>query len=121
MREATVKKEEEILRVFQETKEMNIKFVSYDGEYPNLCCGTLTLLINGVYVRFGQDNLCDYSSFWTSGAGYFSDDIIGDHSGKRDWLLSEYAEIPEYLTPYSNELIKIFNNNVEPGCCGGCT
>ena len=31
----------------------HVKFVSYDGEYPNLCTGTLVLNIDGTDYSFG--------------------------------------------------------------------
>ena len=34
---------------------MNIEFVSYTGEYPNLCNGILTLKIDNKIVKFGVD------------------------------------------------------------------
>lgn len=34
------------------TKE-NVKFVSYTGDFPNLCSGVLTLEIDGNPVSFG--------------------------------------------------------------------
>jgi hypothetical protein len=32
---------------------MNIEFVSYNGKYPNLCSGKLTVKIDGKEVSFG--------------------------------------------------------------------
>ena len=34
-----------------------VKFVSYTGEYPNLCDGVLTLEIDGVQYKFGHNFL----------------------------------------------------------------
>lgn len=39
----------------------NIKFISYTGEYPNLCRGVLTLKIDGKILRFGYGE--DYEPF----------------------------------------------------------
>ena len=44
-----------------------VKFISYDGELPNLCSGILTLEIEGKTVTFGSNNCCDYDRFWISG------------------------------------------------------
>lgn len=32
---------------------MKIEFVSYDGEYPNLCSGVFTVKLDGVETSFG--------------------------------------------------------------------
>lgn len=51
---------------------MKIEFVSFTGEYPVLCFGALTLMIDGKAVTFGySDNrrgiVYDYRPFWGSG------------------------------------------------------
>lgn len=101
---------------------MEIKFVSYDGCYPNLCSGTLTLEIDGEYYWFGsympKDKNC-YDQFWASGGKVWFDDDWEDHLSTGKWKLNKRA-LPEFLKPYGNELIKIFNENVPYGCCGGC-
>lgn len=38
-----------------------VEFVGYNGKYPNLCRGTLTLKIDGKLVRFGMQE--KHSSF----------------------------------------------------------
>lgn len=51
----------------------HVKFVSYTGNYPNLCRGDLTLKIDGEIVTFGygfdSDDKPKYDIFWSSG-GY---------------------------------------------------
>lgn len=60
-----------------------IKFISYDGDFPNLCRGVLTVEIDGKIVKFGHNveqydydsdsyldedkNNPNYDEFWTSG------------------------------------------------------
>ena len=34
-----------------------VKFISYTGEYPNLCSGVLTLEIDGKEYKFGHNFL----------------------------------------------------------------
>ena len=54
-----------------ETKHVN--FVSYTGEWPNLCSGVLTLEIDGKEITFGygfnSKDESTYSPFWSSGGG----------------------------------------------------
>lgn len=99
---------------------MNIKFISYDGSFPNLCSGTLTLEIDGkvkTFHPYRED--VDYHFFWTSG-GYvsFDEDWI-EYVSCGPWELMEKC-LPDELKPYGKQLIDIFNENVPHGCCGGC-
>lgn len=100
--------------------KQEIKFISYDGKYPNLCSGKLTLEIDGETVTFGHDR-CDYYSFWRSGGScHFTDfDYTNNIINEGEWELDE-AELPEKYKNIGEELIKVFNDNVIHGCCGGC-
>lgn len=99
---------------------MNIKFVDYSGEYPNLCSGILTLNIDGVNKTFGDDDDCDYDKFWiTGGRTYFSGGWSKSHIEEDEWIINK-GELPPALKPYSEEIADIFNDNVPHGCCGGC-
>ena len=111
----------------------NIEFVSYNGAYPNLCSGKLTVKIDGKEVSFGQttkfwswekdEDLADYPSFWCSGGGVgFNDDWSEIVDSFCDWEMSSPSEkdySPEIwkLLP---DILKVMNENVEGGCCGGC-
>ena len=104
-------------------KSERVKFVSYTGCYPNLCNGVLTLLIEGIEVRFGHDYSKynswktdgNYNSFWNSG-GYLDRDYCSHHG---EWEINA-AKLPEEYKKYANEIDEIFNANVPYGCCGGC-
>lgn len=84
-----------------------VEFVSYDGEYPNLCSGTLVLRINGEEVVL---NSCLISG----GCVWFED--WDEHVSGGPWSI----ELPEDLEEYRNEILKVVNENVRWGCCGGC-
>lgn len=98
--------------------QSHVEFISYSGEYPSLCMGVLTLKIDGEEIRFGHDyknshwhNDGNYKCFWISG-GYT--DI-----GNNEWKI-DYEALPEKYRQYANEIDRVFNENVDYGCCGGC-
>lgn len=99
----------------------HVKFISYDGKYPNLCRGKLTLEIDGEKVTFSppvffKPNNSMYRSFWSSGGG-LNPNYEGTYQG--EWVI-DIKEIPEQYRKYAYEIDRVFNKNVEYGCCGGC-
>jgi len=82
-----------------------VKFVSYDGKYPNLCSGTLVLEING--------ELCDEIELVAS--GNFSSKTESAH--KSNWKI---RNIPEKYEKEKKEILKVINENIPKGCCCGC-
>lgn len=88
--------------------EPTIEFVSYTGKYPNLCCGVLTLKIDGETVTFGYHG--KYQGFWISGG---CDDVTAP------WIIDKNNLPPKYQK-YADEIATVFNANVKHGCCGGC-
>lgn len=87
-----------------------IEFVSYDGKYPCLCMGTLTIKVNGK-LYYLNNAMC-------SGGHIGFDDDWNEEISSGPWSLdlNEYSE----LLPYKEELTTLVNNNVRQGCCGGC-
>jgi len=99
---------------------MDIKFVDYNGKYPNLCSGILTLNIDGVNKTFGDGDACDYDKFWTTGGRtYFSRDWSEEYIETEEWIIDE-SQLPPELKEYAENIADIFNDNVPYGCCGGC-
>lgn len=89
-----------------------IKFVSYNGHYPNLCSGTLVLNIDGVDVTFPR--------YCLSSGGYVSfDSDWNEKIGKGAWYIYT-AQIPLAYRHLKKEILKVVNENVPHGCCGGC-
>ncbi len=89
-----------------------VEFVSYDGKYPCLCFGTLTIKVNGKLYRLKQamisgGHIC---------GGPDTDWNMWSEEG--DWKV-DLCEHPE-LEPYKEEITRVVNDNVEHGCCGGC-
>ena len=88
-----------------------VKFISYDGAYPNLCSGTLTIEVDGK----------KYELFYilkSGGAVWFSEDW-DEHVEKGSWSIYEDM-LPDELKPYKIQLEDVVNANVPCGCCGGC-
>ncbi len=89
---------------------MEIKFVSYDGKYPNLCRGNLILEIDGKEENLGS---CLISSChrWNEYG---------------EWELSEYKVKNELARFNFTEMETVYieylaNKNIESPCCGGCS
>ena len=81
-----------------------IRFISYDGEYPALCCGTLTIEVNGIKYEL-EDCLHNDCSI----------------SDTEDWEEEEWrVDVPNELEECKEGITEIVNDNVEHGCCGGC-
>lgn len=88
-----------------------VKFIEYTGRWPNLCRGTLTLQIDDEVVRFGEG----YNPrFWGSGGNCYGFNIT-----REPWIIVR-DDIPEKYRKYYYEIVHVFNENVEWGCCGGC-
>ena len=85
-----------------------VKFISYDGTYPNLCSGELILEINGKLERFNHA-LCSGGMVWF-------DDEWNEHIEQGEW----YVSLPKEFEHLENIVTELVNENVECGCCGGC-
>lgn len=90
---------------------MKIEFVSYNGKYPNLCAGDLIMRVNGKEVVFPDRCLV------SGGSVSFTDDW-DEVVECGDWTIDRWPEnFPEEL---KSEAVRIVNENIEHGCCGGC-
>lgn len=85
-----------------------VEFVSYDGEFPNLCRGTLILKIDGELVNLGQ---C-----LRSGGNVWFDDDWREQIDEDEWSV----DVPEEYAHLAKEITDAVNASVEWGCCGGC-
>lgn len=105
--------------------EKRIEFVSYDGKWPNLCRGELTLKVDGVFERFHysyykSNDPHKHPNFWSSGGGCgFNGEYSESYVNEGPWEIDPDF-LPDYLQPYADEIAEMFNENVPHGCCGGC-
>ena len=98
----------------------DIEFVSYSGEYPCLCYGTLILKVNGKNMKFGIKS--GYPKFWVSGGDISFDSEWNESIIKREWDWHCYEEdkLPTDIVDNKEYVMELFNDNVPWGCCGGC-
>lgn len=99
-----------------------VEFVSYDGKWPNLCSGVLTLKINGKEEKFGFSFKGEqmHPKFWSSGGscGFFNN-YSDSYVNQAPWEFTQ-NDLPEQFQEYFEEISEVFNENVPFGCCGGC-
>ena len=88
-----------------------LKFISYNGRYPNLCSGTLVISLDDIEYSM-QYCMCSGGSVWF-------DDEGDEHVDSGEWKINE-DELPEPLKPFVKEIEQLVNEYVEHGCCGGC-
>lgn len=97
----------------------HVRFISYDGEYPNLCRGTLIIEVDGREYKFSpyKKSADDDSlrSFWCSGGGLDTN----YHPFTKEWEI-DVSKLPLELQMYADEIDRVFNERVSYGCCGGC-
>ena len=88
--------------------DQEVRFVSYDGKYPNLCSGTLVLAVGDKEYEFKR--IC------------VSDCGRGE---KGEWEIDEDEEYGGWPKDFPVELrmkaLRVLNDNVEWGHCGGCS
>lgn len=109
-----------------------VEFVEYTGRYPNRCSGRLFVKVDGKMISFG--NYClgkrgktkdtgvpNYIAFWTPGGSVSFDEDWDEEIDEAPWKLSFNAkDYPEDIQRLFPELLRVFNENVPWGCCGGC-
>lgn len=122
-----------------------ITFISYDGKYPHLCSGVLTVEIYGQLYAFCSITEHDptyFRLFWKGRAclrntpnltlvygvdfesgGTCDWDSMMETKGK--WTIDLGHAVradgkPFLLKGIAEELSDVMNEHVEWGCCGGC-
>lgn len=88
-----------------------IKFVSYDGDWPNLCRGTLVVEKDGKQYSMKKVQV-------SGGHVWFSEDWE-EHVETGRWALNTNVVPPE-LQGDLRELEALVNDEIPWGCCGGC-
>lgn len=101
-------------------EKSNVEFVDYNGSFPTLCSGTLTLRIDRIVYTFGRKNDDYPNRFWRSGGTCgFRGKYDTEYTEQDEWII-DYNQIPDQFKKYAEQIDRVFNENVEYGCCGGC-
>jgi len=85
--------------------------IEYDGGYPNLCRGTLVVIINGKRWKFSDYCLS------SGGCIIFDKDWV-EHVGHGPWSIYEWPK--NFPKKYKEEVLQEINEQIPWGCCGGC-
>lgn len=109
------------------SEEPRVKFISYDGKYPNLCSGVLILEIDGKEYKFGYNffdtdedpNNPNLKCFWHSGGSVSFNDNWDESVWEGEWEI-DVDELPEQFWDVADEIDRVINENIPWGCCGGC-
>lgn len=104
--------------VIHDAENKHVEFVSYSGEWPNLCRGELVLKIDGDRVVFGLGKN-KFKRFWSPGGGIEYEEDWSPHITIGEWVIFK-DNLPEKYQKYADEIDEVFNKNVPHGCCGGC-
>lgn len=89
-----------------------IKFINYDGKYPNLCSGNLIFTVNNQTIE------CDHVLI--SGGKATFDTNWNDLVTKGNWSIN-FFEVPIELSKEEQDYLTfLVNKHVPKGCCGGC-
>ena len=86
--------------------------IQYNGQYPNLCTGRLTVYIDDVKYVFPPYCMMSGGNIYKDDEGYYQTD-----EGK--WEITRWPkDFPEHLKEL---ILDKVNEEIPWGCCGGCS
>lgn len=93
----------------------SVSFVSYDGRWPNLCAGQLT-------VKIGNKKYTLPSHLFASGGSVSFDKDWNENVTEGEWFVSDcyLKDCEPIVKEHIDAIIRVMNENVKHGCCGGC-
>lgn len=103
-----------------------VEFVKYDCEPLSRCRGALYVKIDGKLISFNawsdNKNIPDYPCFWESGGEVeYGEDGFIKNSFPGPWRIEHaFCDFPDEIDRLLPELLRVMNENVPWGCCGGC-
>lgn len=85
--------------------------VEYDGKYPNLCSGVLTVVLDNETWIFPDDCLSSGGDVWFTESW----DEVVNHG---PWSITSWPK--DFPEEHKEAVLDAVNANIEHGCCGGC-
>lgn len=98
---------DELRELKRRRQELLLK-VEYNGDYPNLCSGTLKIKIS--------NREWEINGLETGGSVWF-DKNWSEHIEEGPWSINFPDDFPKN---YKEKVEEWVNENVSWGCCGGC-
>lgn len=97
----------------QSSQASVVEFVHVTDDHRwSTCSERVTVSIDGNWVTLPKHSL-------RSGGDVWFDEHNSEHVESGPWTLAWYA-LPENLSHLKSEIERVINENVCPGCCGGC-
>jgi hypothetical protein len=90
-----------------------VEFVSYDGGFPNLCRGLLSVKVDGVLWDFENGSL-------SSGGGVSFDKDWQEEVRHGEWSIYEWPKGFPEDEDVRRKVLELVNDFIPRGCCGGC-
>lgn len=93
----------------------NVQFISYNGKYPNIEQGELTIRIDGKEYRFGHD----YTRFNKKTKTFINefyepnfDEFWLLSKEKNEWILNTEKQYPKYISNFISKIFELFKQHV---------
>lgn len=93
---------------------LSLKFISYSGDYPNLCRGVLTICDTISGKTYSLSHVLK-----TGGSCRYDPETHECWTEEGPWTICKNS-LPSALQPYVDDITEIVNANIPHGCCGGC-
>ena len=103
----------------------DIQFISYDGKWPNLCAGTLKLVVNGTEHELRHALHSTGTCVWeppSEDNDWCGREIIEPGIWHVDFTFADHAIFGDDSELLRREIEWLANNEwpIDKPCCGGC-
>ena len=86
--------------------------INYNGEYPCLCMGDLTVTIDGTVYKFPNYSLS------SGGNVNYNEELNDFNVSQGSWSVDYWPE--NFPEEFKKPVLDKINEEIPWGCCGGC-